>query len=70
VRCSCCDVRLTNSESILKHTIYGHYLDTCFKCLKSLEIPHTTKMVEETGIEIDSLWDEGGFSDSKIDEDA
>lgn len=33
MRCSCCNVPLTNYESSLKHSDTGAYIDTCTECL-------------------------------------
>jgi hypothetical protein len=43
MRCSCCNKRLTDYESTLKHAETGHYLDTCMDCLS--EIAYDAPMV-------------------------
>lgn len=42
MRCSCCNKRLSDYESTLKHAETGHYLDTCLDCLS--EIAHDVPM--------------------------
>jgi hypothetical protein len=39
MRCDCCNRRLNDYESTLKHAELGCYMNTCVKCLKSLGIP-------------------------------
>jgi hypothetical protein len=39
MRCSCCNVALSDYESTLRHAITGECLDSCEKCLKWTEIP-------------------------------
>lgn len=36
MRCSCCDKKLTEYESTLKHAETGHFLDTCLDCLSDI----------------------------------
>jgi len=38
MRCDCCNRRLTDYESTLKHAELEHYMNTCLKCLKGLDI--------------------------------
>lgn len=38
MRCVCCDVNLSDGESILKHPETGQYLDMCCECLVSTQI--------------------------------
>lgn len=42
MRCSCCDRRLSDYETTLKHGETGQYLDTCLDCLS--EIAHDVPM--------------------------
>lgn len=36
MRCTCCNKRLSDYESTLKHAETGHYLDTCMDCLSEI----------------------------------
>lgn len=38
MKCSCCNKRLSDYETTLKHAVTGAYLDTCLDCLS--EISH------------------------------
>ena len=42
MRCSCCNKRLSDYETTLKHAETGAYLDTCLDCLS--EIAHQVPM--------------------------
>ncbi len=42
MRCSCCNRKLSDYETTLKHAITGVYLDTCMDCLS--EIAHDAPM--------------------------
>ena len=42
MRCSCCNKRLSDYETTLKHAVTGAYLDTCLDCLS--EIAHDVPM--------------------------
>lgn len=42
MRCSCCNKRMTDYETTLKHAMTGEYLDTCLDCLS--EIAHDVPM--------------------------
>ena len=42
MRCSCCNKRLSDYETTLKHAETGQYLDTCLDCLS--EIAHQVPM--------------------------
>ena len=42
MRCSCCNKRLSDYETTLKHAVTGTYLDTCLDCLS--EIAHDVPM--------------------------
>ena len=42
MRCSCCNKRLSDYETTLKHAETGLYLDTCLDCLS--EIAHDVPM--------------------------
>lgn len=42
MRCSCCNKRLSDYETTLKHAETGQYLDTCFDCLS--DIAHQVPM--------------------------
>lgn len=45
MRCGCCDRRLSDYESTLKHAVTGAYLDTCLDCLSEIahEVPLPVK---------------------------
>ena len=45
MRCSCCDSKLTDYETTLKHAMTGAYLDTCLECLSDIakEVPMPVK---------------------------
>lgn len=45
MRCSCCNKRLTDYESTLKHAVTGAYLDTCLDCLSDIaqDVPMPVK---------------------------
>lgn len=38
MRCDCCNVNLSDYESVLKHPETGQYLDTCLVCLEDTGI--------------------------------
>jgi hypothetical protein len=38
MRCVCCDVSLSDGESVLKHPETGQYLDMCCECLIATQI--------------------------------
>lgn len=42
MRCSCCNRKLSDYETTLKHAVTGEYLDTCLDCLS--EIAHDVPM--------------------------
>ena len=42
MRCSCCNKRLSDYETTLKHGVTGEYLDTCLDCLS--DIAHDVPM--------------------------
>lgn len=42
IRCSCCNKRLSDYETTLKHGVTGEYLDTCLDCLS--DIAHDVPM--------------------------
>lgn len=42
MRCTCCNKRLSDYETTLKHAATGEYLDTCLGCLS--EIAHDVPM--------------------------
>ena len=42
MRCGCCNKRLSDYETTLKHAVTGAYLDTCLDCLS--EIAHDVPM--------------------------
>ena len=42
MRCGCCNKRLSDYETTLKHAETGQYLDTCLDCLS--EIAHQVPM--------------------------
>lgn len=37
MRCVCCNKSLSDYESTIKHAVTGQYLDTCLRCLSSIE---------------------------------
>ena len=45
MRCSCCNKRLSDYETTLKHAVTGEYLDTCLDCLSdiALDVPMPVK---------------------------
>ena len=45
MRCTCCNKRLSDYESTLKHAETGHYLDTCMDCLSEIayDVPMLVK---------------------------
>jgi hypothetical protein len=45
MRCGCCNKRLSDYESTLKHAETGHYLDTCLDCLSEIayDVPMLVK---------------------------
>ncbi len=36
MRCTCCNKRLSDYETTLKHAVTGEYLDTCMDCLSDI----------------------------------
>ena len=36
MRCGCCNKRLSDYETTLKHAVTGEYLDTCTDCLSDI----------------------------------
>ncbi len=36
IRCTCCNKRLSDYETTLKHAVTGEYLDTCMDCLSDI----------------------------------
>ena len=65
MRCGCCNKRLSDYESTLKHAVTGAYLDTCLGCLSEIahEVPMPVKarkdLVPDMDIyeEVDELTD-------------
>lgn len=45
MRCECCNKRLSDYESTLKHAETGAYLDTCMDCLSEIayDVPMLVK---------------------------
>ncbi len=45
MRCSCCDKKLSDYETTLKHAMTGAYLDTCMDCLSEIasDVPMPVK---------------------------
>jgi hypothetical protein len=45
MRCTCCNKRLSDYESTLKHAETGAYLDTCMDCLSEIayDVPMLVK---------------------------
>ena len=59
MRCSCCNKRLSDYESTLKHAETGAYLDTCLDCLSEIahDVPMPVKarkdLIPDMGIDAD-----------------
>lgn len=53
MRCQCCDRRLSNLETGLKHPDRMEYLDMCFRCLEDMpfEPLYPSSHFEEDAIE-------------------
>lgn len=61
MRCDCCNKKLSEFESTLRHAITGEFLNTCVKCLDSLGIPTLERedlKLQERVDEEDSFLDE------------
>lgn len=45
MRCSCCNKKLSDYETTLKHAMTGAYLDTCVDCLSEIasDVPMPVK---------------------------
>jgi len=45
MRCTCCNKRLSDYETTLKHAVTGEYLDTCMDCLSDIaqDVPFPVK---------------------------
>lgn len=41
MRCDCCNRKLNDYETTLRHTHTGEFLNTCMKCIDGLGIPYT-----------------------------
>lgn len=70
MRCECCDNKLTDYETSLKHRVTGLYLNTCRKCLKSIGIiPWTgNKALIKKDIEEETL-DELNFDFTEVEDE-
>lgn len=59
MRCTCCNKRLSDYETTLKHGETGQYLDTCLDCLSEIahDVPMPVKarkdLVPDMGIDRD-----------------
>ena len=51
MRCICCDKRLSDYETTLKHAVTGAYLDTCVGCLSEIahDVPMPVKARKDLG---------------------
>lgn len=61
MRCDCCNKKLSEFESTLRHAITGEFLNTCVKCLDGLGIPTLERedlKLQERVDEEDSFLDE------------
>lgn len=59
MRCGCCNKRLSDYESTLKHAVTGAYLDTCLGCLSEIahEVPMPVKARKDLVPDMD-IYDE------------
>ena len=59
MRCGCCNKRLSDYESTLKHAVTGAYLDTCLSCLSEIahEVPMPVKARKDLVPDMD-IYDE------------
>lgn len=58
MRCDCCNERLTSTEAVLKHKVYGMYLNTCISCLKEAKIPYIGNLnYDECDLETDIFYE-------------
>lgn len=39
MRCDCCDKKLNDYETTLRHAKTGEFLNTCMKCLDGIGVP-------------------------------
>lgn len=79
MRCVCCDKKLSDYESTLKHAVTGGYLDTCLGCLSEIaqDVPMPVKsrkdLVPDMDInnELDELTEQeyNTYNESNTEED-
>lgn len=77
MRCSCCNKRLSDYETTLKHAVTGEYLDTCLDCLSDIahDVPLPVKarkdLIADMDIheEVDELTEQEYNKYSKEDEE-
>ena len=55
MRCFCCDKRLSDYETTLKHAVTGEYLDTCMDCLSDIahDVPFPVKVRKDLIADMD-----------------
>lgn len=55
MRCSCCNKRLSDYETTLKHAVTGEYLDTCLDCLSDIahDVPLPVKVRKDLIADMD-----------------
>ena len=77
MRCTCCNKRLSDYETTLKHAVTGEYLDTCLDCLSDIahDVPLPVKarkdIIADMDIheEVDELTEQEYNKYSKEDEE-
>jgi len=55
MRCSCCNVNLSDKESTNRHPVTNEFLDMCTKCLNAVGIKPVSSGVEDTTYEDDEV---------------
>ena len=68
MRCTCCNKRLSDYETTLKHAVTGEYLDTCMDCLSDItyDVPLPVKARKDL---VNMLHGGGGMNfDKDVDE--
>jgi hypothetical protein len=65
MRCGCCNKRLSDYESTLKHAETGQYLDTCMDCLSEIayDVPMLVKDRKDLITEVDNQEELDSLSD-------
>ena len=55
MRCTCCNKRLSDYETTLKHAVTGEYLDTCMDCLSDIahDVPLPVKVRKDLIADMD-----------------